>query len=143
MTNEAKITKLLEAAWDLAERPAVHHPGELAALRDAFERHGLQDDGPVLVESLSEAQKSRVVEAALLWGTGSWVLATGKTWVLLASATAAQEVITELSETDEDAVLLALGNSELTPAQEAIVERSIRMSIAVAIKKVQAGIEAS
>ena len=119
MTNETRIERKLQAEWDVTTDAA-----ELAKLRDAFERLGLDHDPPVLVSGLTQVQIDRLES---IYPEDTAILAMGRTWMVINSAIDVEDFINQRDELVDAGVQSAMENcyTDMTDAQEAFVERSV------------------
>ena len=109
----------MQAEWDVTTDAA-----ELAKLRDAFERLGLDHDPPVLVSGLTQVQIDRLES---IYPEDTAILAMGRTWMVINSAIDVEDFINQRDELVDAGVQSAMENcyTDMTDAQEAFVERSV------------------
>lgn len=131
MTDMTKTERALDRAWKAAAKHSQHET--LANLRLAFEALWPIDLKltPRAVERLEDCYPDATAPG------GFTVL--GRSRIVFHDASDADDAAERLEETEDEAVTFALGNvqTDLTQAQEDLLERSVRASIQAAARKLR------
>jgi hypothetical protein len=134
MTNETRIERKLQTAWD-----ATTDARELMVLRGAFERNATGVDAPVLIRNLTPLQVDRLEDTYT--EDHNAVISTGRSWVLVADVDTVHDLIDERDYHLDSALSMALENNiDMTDAQIAFTTRSVTRSVDSAIRRMRSAL---